>query len=107
VRSLQEQALGRFPDHDIQIIAADLTEPLGLPPLDGVKMASSLHSLDEKEPMHGSQGPIHFWPQGPADSNRIQRRSRQSLGAPSHLICALAGLIPPFPLIFGPANPFP
>lgn len=46
----QERAMGlRFPGTTVSYIAADFTQPLDLPPLDGVVMANSLHFLRDKE----------------------------------------------------------
>jgi ubiquinone/menaquinone biosynthesis C-methylase UbiE len=40
----QERAMrSRFPEVDVHYLAADFTQPLDLPPLDGIVMANSLH----------------------------------------------------------------
>ena len=48
---LRRRARLRFPDHDIRTLQADFTQPLGLPPLDGIVMANSLHFHKEKAPI--------------------------------------------------------
>lgn len=48
----QERAMQmRFPDRTVHYIAADFTNRLDLPPLDGIVMANSLHYVRKKEPM--------------------------------------------------------
>jgi SAM-dependent methyltransferase len=39
----------RFPDAKVDYISADFRRPLGLPPLDGVLMANSLHFQKDKD----------------------------------------------------------
>jgi len=41
----------RFPAAGVEYVQADFTRPLGLPPLDGVVMANSLHFVRRKEPV--------------------------------------------------------
>lgn len=40
----------RFPGVTLHTLTADFTQPLALPPLDGVVMANSLHFVRRKEP---------------------------------------------------------
>lgn len=48
----QARALdARFPDVTVHHVAADFTQPLQLPALDGVVMANSLHFVPEKPPV--------------------------------------------------------
>lgn len=48
----QEQAMrSRFPATTVHYRVADFTQPLDLPPLDGVVMANSLHFQRNKEPV--------------------------------------------------------
>ncbi len=46
-KSMDEQ----FPDTEITYIVADFTEPLELPPLDGILMANSLHFIEDTIPV--------------------------------------------------------
>jgi SAM-dependent methyltransferase len=48
---LRRRARTRFRDRDIRTIHADFTQPLDLPPLDGIVMANSLHFHRDKEPI--------------------------------------------------------
>jgi ubiquinone/menaquinone biosynthesis C-methylase UbiE len=41
----------RFPETTLHVLQADFTQPLDLPPLDGVVMANSLHFHRAKEPI--------------------------------------------------------
>jgi SAM-dependent methyltransferase len=48
----QRQAMeARFPAAGVEYLQADFTRPLGLPPLDGVVMANSLHFVHRKPPV--------------------------------------------------------
>ncbi len=49
LRRLAETMQVQFPGITLHIRAADFTQPLALPPLDGVVMANSLHFLRRKE----------------------------------------------------------
>ncbi|MGA7730118.1 MAG: methyltransferase [Chloroflexia bacterium] len=52
--ALREQEAGmrkRFPGTVGQYIAADFTDTLDMPPLDGIVMANSLHFIRHKEPL--------------------------------------------------------
>lgn len=47
----QERAMrARFPEAEVRYLTADYTEPLDLPPLDGIVMANALHFQRNKEP---------------------------------------------------------
>lgn len=53
-RALRELAAAmreRFPTVTLHTLMADFTQPLALPPLDGVVMANSLHFVRRKEPV--------------------------------------------------------
>jgi ubiquinone/menaquinone biosynthesis C-methylase UbiE len=49
LRQLVDAMGARFPDVTLYTLAADFTQPLALPPLDGVVMANSLHFVRRKE----------------------------------------------------------
>lgn len=51
LRQLAEAMQARFPGVTLHTLAADFTQPLALPPLDGVVMANSLHFERRKEPV--------------------------------------------------------
>ena len=40
-----------MPDAPVEYVAADFTQPLDLPPLDGIVMANSLHFVPDKAPV--------------------------------------------------------
>lgn len=49
LRQLAQALPGQFPGVTLHTVAADFTQPLDLPPLDGVVMANSLHFVRSKE----------------------------------------------------------
>lgn len=50
--SAQQSMFDRNPQHAaLEFVKADFTEPLALPPLDGIVMANSLHFVKTKEPV--------------------------------------------------------
>jgi precorrin-6B methylase 2 len=51
LRQLAGAMQARFPNVTLHTVAADFTQPLALPPLDGVVMANSLHFVRRKEPV--------------------------------------------------------
>ena len=53
LRELAAAMQARFPTVTLHTLAADFTQPLPLPPLDGVVMANSLHFVRRKEPVLG------------------------------------------------------
>jgi len=53
-RALREQESAmrsRFPSTTVRYLTADFTQPLDMPPLDGIVMANSLHFLRNKDAM--------------------------------------------------------
>jgi ubiquinone/menaquinone biosynthesis C-methylase UbiE len=51
LRRQREAMERRFPDARVDYLQADFTKPLGLPQLDGVVMANSLHFVRDKGPV--------------------------------------------------------
>ena len=51
LRQLAGAMRERFPAVTLHTLAADFTQPLALPPLDGVVMANSLHFVRRKQPV--------------------------------------------------------
>ena len=51
LRSLQKSATRQFPLIDLETISADFTQPMKLPPLNGIVMANSLHFHQNKQPI--------------------------------------------------------
>lgn len=51
LRNLQKSVRSQFPAITLEIIVADFTRPLILPPLHGVVMANSLHFHQNKQPV--------------------------------------------------------
>ena len=50
LRAQRRAMEARFPAVTVQYLVADFTEPLDLPPLDGLVMANSLHFVRDKAP---------------------------------------------------------
>jgi hypothetical protein len=46
---LEREVRQRFPTTRLQTLVADFTRPLGLPPLDGVVLANSLHFVSDRD----------------------------------------------------------
>lgn len=51
LRRQRQSMEARFPNAAVRYVEADFTNPLALPPLDGVVMANSLHFVRVKQPM--------------------------------------------------------
>lgn len=49
LRRQERTMASRYPEVDVKYITADFTQPLTLPPLDGILMANSLHFVRHKE----------------------------------------------------------
>lgn len=49
LRRQQDELVRRFPGTTLHTMAADFTQPLALPPLDGIVMANSLHYQRDKD----------------------------------------------------------
>ncbi|MDI3340704.1 MAG: class I SAM-dependent methyltransferase [Sphaerobacter sp.] len=53
LRRLERERHARFPATTLHVIEADFSQPLPLPPLDGIVLANSLHFVRDKEPVLG------------------------------------------------------
>lgn len=51
LRRQRAELASRYPDVAVEYLEADFTNPLALPPLDGVVMANSLHFVRDKRPV--------------------------------------------------------
>jgi len=51
LNSLAVAMHSHFPQTRLEVLAADFTHPLDLPPLDGIVMANSLHFVRDKQPV--------------------------------------------------------
>ncbi len=51
LRQQEAEMRGRFPATSVHYLSADFTDPLDLPPLDGIVMANALHYVRRKEPV--------------------------------------------------------
>jgi SAM-dependent methyltransferase len=49
LRQLAQEARPRFPQTRLLTLVADFTRPLGLPPLDGLVLANSLHFVSDRD----------------------------------------------------------
>jgi SAM-dependent methyltransferase len=53
LRRQSAELAARFPNVPVEYLEGDFTRPLGLPPVDGIVMANSLHYVRDKKPVLG------------------------------------------------------